>query len=659
MRLTEEDYEALEKCYITRELAIAAGLYRVVSIDGRELVGRSGGGNYAGIIFPLYWPGTSSILIYRLRLDQPPIDLRSGKPEHKYLMAHGTRNRFYMPLEDPADLADPKKPVFFLEGEKKYLAMHRAAHEISGNGTGHGAFLPIGLFGVWGWRGIVGITTDPNGLRVEQKGVIPDIDKVVWQSPSTVPADERVSRKVYLLFDANVITNTSVKAARAAFARELEGRGATVYLVNLPIAPGINGVDDYLALSGLAAFIELVKHAWRYDWREELAHSDKGKVLATFGNALIALRIAPAWQGVLGYNEFSQRVEALRQTPWDGPADIWSDYHDSRTVEWLEHAGLPISRTQTTDAVLTVAREHPYHPVKNYFASLKWDGTKRVDTWLIVYCGVKDTPYARAVGRNWLIGGRARIGKPGCRVDHTMIFEGPQGGGKSTTFQILGGEFYTDDIADLGTKDASMAMAGVWIVELAELDAMSRTEISKIKAFLSRAVDHFRPPYGRHMIWVPRQCIFGGSVNVDRYLKDETGGRRFWPVVCGKFDLEALRRDRDQLWAEADYLYHSGAHWWLEDDDLIAAAALEQEDRYQTDPWEDKIEEWLENLTRKQCTTAEVLEKAIFKEVKTWERRDETRVGVILHRLGWLVTERTAMAKGERRQRIYRPKTEK
>jgi putative DNA primase/helicase len=128
-------------------------------------------------------------------------------------------------------------------------------------------------------------------------------------------------------------------------------------------------------------------------------------------------------------------------------------------------------------------------------------------------------------------------------------------------------------------------------------------------------------------------------------------------VVCGKFDLEALRRDRDQLWAEAVHLYRSGVHWWLEDNDLIAAASAEQEDRYQSDPWEEKIADWLEGLPRKQCTVPEVLEKAIYKEIKTWERRDEIRVGIILHRLGWPSAGRPRA--GEHRGRIYRPKTEK
>ena len=159
--------------------------------------------------------------------------------------------------------------------------------------------------------------------------------------------------------------------------------------------------------------------------------------------------------------------------------------------------------------------------------------------------------------------------------------------------EILGGEFYSDDIADLGAKDAAIGTAGVWIVELAELAAMNRAEVEKVKAFLSRRIDRYRPPYARHYIWTPRQCVFGGSINLQKYLKDETGGRRFWPARCGHMNLDALRRDRDQLWAEAVVRYERGELWWLDTADLIADAAGEQEERLQADPWETAIETWL------------------------------------------------------------------
>ena len=225
---------------------------------------------------------------------------------------------------------------------------------------------------------------------------------------------------------------------------------------------------------------------------------------------------------------------------------------------------------------------------------LRWDGMPRLDAWTMTHLGAEDTPLNRAFGSRWMISAVARIMRPGVKADHMLILEGPQGAKKSSALKVLAGEeWFTDELAEIGCKDAAQQMRGIWIIEIAELDAISRAEVSRIKAFLTRTTDRYRPPYERYIVTVPRQCVFAGSVNPETYLRDETGNRRFWPVRCGTIDLDALARDRDQLWAEAVKRYRDGAIWWLDEPDLIAGAKAEQDRRYQTDAWDARIDRWL------------------------------------------------------------------
>ena len=176
---------------------------------------------------------------------------------------------------------------------------------------------------------------------------------------------------------------------------------------------------------------------------------------------------------------------------------------------------------------------------------------------------------------------------------------------------------------------------GVWVIEIAELESLSRSDVGKIKAFMSRATDRFRPPYGKRLIESPRQCVFAGSVNHGTYLRDETGGRRFWPVECKApaIDVDGLAECRDQLWAEATALYFDGKPWWLDSVALNREAASEQSDRYEGDPWDELILKWIED--RESVSIMDVLSVCLEKKKDTWTQWDKIRVARCLREQGW------------------------
>ncbi|MBP7003530.1 VapE domain-containing protein [Amaricoccus sp.] len=404
----------------------------------------------------------------------------------------------------------------------------------------------------------------------------------------------------------------------------------------------------------------VIRPAWSHKLRLDLA----GQPERNEANVITALGCDEAFAGAIVFDEFRQEILVTRPLPWDASDETaprpWTDGDDVRAAEWLQRRELNVTPMTVSRSVAAVAHEITVHPVRDHLGALAWDGVPRIETWTCRYLGAADTAFNRSAGALWLISAVARIFRPGVKADHMLVLEGPQGARKSTALKILAGEdWFTDELPDLGTKDAAMHMQGVWIIEIAELDAISKAEVSRIKAFLSRTTDRFRPPYGRYTIEVPRQCVFAGTVNPDTYLRDETGNRRFWPVRCGTIDIEALARDRDQLWAEAVARFRAGAIWWLDTPELIAAATSEQEKRYQADAWDDLIERWLSNEVRTtgggypgyeppvketvlrvaplvDVSIGEILEQAIGIEPARWTKGDQMRVGAYLRAKGWV-----------------------
>ncbi len=302
--------------------------------------------------------------------------------------------------------------------------------------------------------------------------------------------------------------------------------------------------------------------------------------------------------------------------------------------------GLQFSTADVSAAILQVANEAPFHPVAEYLRSFGWDGVPRLDRVAqdILSVDLAAQPLASVLVRKWMISAAARALRPGCKVDTVLVLTGSQGAFKSSFFRTLASAAWFSDAAfDLHNKDSLLLLRRVWILEWAELEAMTRARTSEaVKAFLTAQIDYLRPPYGRTVQEYPRSCVIGGSANKPEFLSDDTGGRRFWPVrVGGRIDLETLARDRDQLWAEAVAALDAGEPWWLDKAASTQLATTQAADHEVLDAWTETVLGWLEGRTTPQ-TTADILVGAVARPLGQVVKADADRVGAILRRAGWV-----------------------
>ncbi|MGH8331914.1 MAG: VapE domain-containing protein, partial [Pseudomonas sp.] len=412
--------------------------------------------------------------------------------------------------------------------------------------------------------------------------------------------------------------------------------------------------NDLHVAEGLEAVrrqvLAVVKPPAAGGWKDMLARSESGALIAHMQNVELILANDERWAGVVSYSAFSSKIVKLRAAPYGGGTGDWADIDDVRVMKWLaQQYNLRVKASQVIEAVSVVAHDHAFHPVRQYLRKLEWDRVPRLENWLTAVMGVKATDYSSKVGKRWLLSAVARVMKPGCKADSVMILEGAQGAGKSTAMSILGGEWFMDTPFALGDKDGFQAIRGKWIVELGELDSFNKAESTKAKQFFSASTDTYRESYGRRTMDVPRQCVFVGTTNQDEYLKDATGNRRYWPVACTKVDLELLRSMRDQLWAEAVFCYDAGDLWWVTLDEA-AMFGEEQDERFVVDEWEGPILTWLEESQIGETTTgSDVLTSALKLDFGHWGKPEQMRVGAIMHRLGWRRVRLPALAKSGQR----------
>jgi predicted P-loop ATPase len=364
------------------------------------------------------------------------------------------------------------------------------------------------------------------------------------------------------------------------------------------------------------------------------------KPLSTMENAVTALRHDPALTDSIAYDEFACQAVMLREFGADAaraeprPLD---DKDIGDLQKYLQRAGLKtIGRDTTYQAIDNHAKDFSFHPVRDYLERLEWDQVARVKTWLPVYAGTALTEYELSVGPMFLISMVARIFAPGCKADHMPVLEGDQGALKSTLFNTLAYPWFSDDLPDIGSKDAKLHLRGKWLIEVAEMHAFTKPEATQLKSFLSRKEERYRRPYDRVEVTEPRQCVFAGTTNRNAYLRDETGNRRFWPVLAAnRIQVERMARDRHLLLAEAVQLYRAGTRWWPEHELERRLIKPQQDARYETDEWQERIAEYLKGVTETTVTSVAVNALGYGDKIDRLGTREQRRISNALQVLGW------------------------
>lgn len=373
------------------------------------------------------------------------------------------------------------------------------------------------------------------------------------------------------------------------------------------------------------------RHNVRDMWDElGLTLTGAGVPHANTANATKVMRGHPEWSGKIWLDTFMGEII--------GPNGPWTDTDTTKAAIFMqEQAGIPKMPPQAmAPAIAVIADENRRSSAVEWLDALRWDGVQRLDWLFSTGFGSVHTPYTVAVSKGFLIGMVARAYLPGSKVDAMPVLEGAQGRGKSTGLRVLVGDDWFAEMSESpSNKDFYMALQGKLLLEIAELDAFGRADITAVKRVMTAASDRFRAPYATRSSDHPRQCVFSGTTNRDDWNRDPTGARRFLPIECSKVDLSWLAEVRAQLFAEAVHRYKAGENWWEVPAD---EAKAEQEARAEGDPWDEVVDRYL--TTARQATIAAILQHGIGMPAERFTKAAEMRVASILRRMGWARVKR-------------------
>ena len=408
------------------------------------------------------------------------------------------------------------------------------------------------------------------------------------------------------------------------------------------------------------------------NWMADLDFDKKGSIKSTASNIIAILENDPKLKGHVWHNLFNGFNYVTGGLPWNREATQWGNTDDANLRIFLEENYGVTGKDKIKDAMVAVVTRHKVHPIREYLDSLEWDGVPRLDRLIIDYVGAEDNELNRAMTRKHFTAAVARVYNPGCKYDYCLIIAGAEGIGKSTLFNVMGGDWFSDSLVTMeGTKGMEQARNG-WVIELPELGSIKRSDVEQVKAYISRQNDMYRPAYGSVMESHPRQCVFCGTTNETYFLKGETGNRRFW-VMSVNPELRkhgdprtAIEADRNQLWAEAVQRFKDGEKLYLSE--ALEAEARKRQGEFndnQEDPLPGMVQAYLDmklppdwntwdlnrrrayiknpdpldeagTETRTKVCAAEFLSEVLGRDVGSKDYKYEARkVNKILDEMGW------------------------
>jgi len=365
-------------------------------------------------------------------------------------------------------------------------------------------------------------------------------------------------------------------------------------------------------------------------------------------NAILYLSYHPDWGGTFVYDEFGHQNVVVKPLPWDDKATFkWRETTDAdltqlRAMLWSKNNIKLGSKAEINDVLEVVSKNKTVHPVRTYFDGLLWDGTARLDDWILKYCNPQggNPDYLRKVAACFLLAAVKRIYFPATFHKQVLVLEGAQDIGKSTLLRELatfnGVEYFSDKISfkHIGNPYLCAYLAGILILEFAELRGFQAQDQNIIKAFITQTDDEMQPKHKMRVVRYPRQFVMAATVNNSQYLVDATGGVRFWPVHCGKIDIHGINLVKQQLWAEAVHRIKRGEEHWIKDDDPVYnTMKLEQAQRFEGNVWLEPIRTYLDGA--EQADVDDILKNGLFVPVERWSNKYKEQVRECLRELGY------------------------